>query len=121
MSIYEVENASSFRWGKICARTRTKLHPLEILCQHLVKPTQVLTQNFEWVKLRPGSGTYFAPPERARILHLVNTHALRCHRRGNKYGSAGVRQPCTMPDHGLRWAMPELVESDSRFDQSWRT
>eukprot|EP00927_Polykrikos_kofoidii_P059754 TRINITY_DN54890_c0_g1_i1.p1 TRINITY_DN54890_c0_g1~~TRINITY_DN54890_c0_g1_i1.p1 ORF type:complete len:860 (-),score=90.75 TRINITY_DN54890_c0_g1_i1:62-2641(-) len=75
-----------------------------------VRPTRVLTQNMEWLQPRQGFSIIFPPVEWARVLHLVNTHGskLRCSRTRNTYSSN--RAPCTEPDHGLRWAFPQLLQ-----------
>ena len=77
---------------------------------HLVNPWRFMSQNSEWVRLRPRSVRYYVDPEALRAMHLVNLHKERCTERVNLYGSA--RQPCNWPDFGLRWAAPGLRSSE---------
>ena len=65
-----------------------------------------MSQNAEWVRLRPGSVRYYVDSESARAMHLVNLHKVRCTEQRNDYGNG--RQPCSRPDFGLRWSMPGL-------------
>ena len=44
---------------------------------HLVNPWRFMSQNSEWVRLRPGSVRYYADSETVRALHLVNLHGTR--------------------------------------------
>ena len=74
---------------------------------HLVNPWRFMSQNAEWVRLRPGSVRYFVDAETVRAMHFVNLHKVRCTERANLYGMA--REPCNWPDFGLRWSIPGLA------------
>ncbi|CAE7219166.1 unnamed protein product [Symbiodinium natans] len=75
---------------------------------HLVSPWRFMSQNSEWVRLRPGSVRYYVDSEAARAMHLVNLHKVRCTEQRNDYGNG--RQPCNWPDFGLRWSLPGLPD-----------
>merc|ERR1712151_244827 len=74
----------------------------------LVRPNGLMTQNMEWIRLYRGATTWFAPLRLAKVLHLVNSHGsqVRCSRSRNTYVIG--REPCTTPDHSLRWSFSRL-------------